>query len=148
MDKFLLTGPCKVEGKIDISGSKNAALPILAATLLFDKPVELKNLPNVRDVQTMLALLKSLGSKIVISRNKKSVKIYNFKKKWSSFNIGWIFGFGYFISNLYWITNSLTFEEIFKPLIPFALIIIPLFLGIFYGLGTLICSFFNLRKLA
>ena len=81
MDKFLLTGPCKVKGKIDVSGSKNAALPILAATLLFDKPVELKNLPNVSDVQTMLALLKSLGSKIVISRNKKSVKIYNFKIK-------------------------------------------------------------------
>ena len=73
--------------------------------------------------------------------------IYNYKKsKWISFQIGWLFGFGYFISNLYWITNSLTFEEIFKPLIPFALIIIPLFLGIFYGLGTLICSFFNLKK--
>ena len=71
----------------------------------------------------------------------------NYKKsKWISFKIGWLFGFGYFISNLYWITNSLTFEEIFKPLIPFALIIIPLFLGIFYGLGTLICSFFNLKK--
>ncbi len=89
MDKFLLTGPCKVKGKIDVSGSKNAALPILAATLLFDKPVELKNLPNVRDVQTMLALLKSLGSKIVISRNKKSVKIYNFKKMktFASYNL-------------------------------------------------------------
>jgi len=73
--------------------------------------------------------------------------IYNYKKsKWISFKIGWLFGFGYFISNLYWITNSLTFEEIFKPLIPFALIIIPLFLGIFYGIGTLICSFFNLKK--
>ena len=73
--------------------------------------------------------------------------IYNYKKsKWVSFKIGWLFGFGYFISNLYWITYSLTFEEIFKPLIPFALIIIPLFLGIFYGLGTLICSFFNLKK--
>jgi len=73
--------------------------------------------------------------------------IYNYKKsKWISFQIGWLFGFGYFISNLYWITNALTFEEIFKPLIPFALIIIPLFLGIFYGLGTLICSFFNLKK--
>ena len=73
--------------------------------------------------------------------------IYNYKKsKWISFQIGWLFGFGYFISNLYWITNSLTFEEIFKPLIPFALIIIPLFLGIFYGIGTLICSFFNLKK--
>ncbi len=73
--------------------------------------------------------------------------IYNFKKsKWILFKIGWLFGFGYFVSNLYWITNALTFEEIFKPLIPFALILIPLFLGIFYGFGTLICSLFNLEK--
>ncbi len=73
--------------------------------------------------------------------------IYNFNKsKWISFKIGWLFGFGYFISNLYWITNALTFEETFKLLIPFALIFIPLFLGIFYGLATLICSFFNLKK--
>ena len=77
MDKFLIKGPCKVIGKVNVSGSKNAELPILAATLLFDKPVELKNLPNVRDIQTMLALLKSLGSKIKISKNKNSVKIYN-----------------------------------------------------------------------
>ena len=73
--------------------------------------------------------------------------IYNFEKsKWISFKIGWLYGFGYFVSNLYWIANALTFEEIFKPLIPFALIIIPLFLGIFYGFGTLICSFFYLGK--
>jgi len=73
--------------------------------------------------------------------------IHNCKKsKWISFKIGWLFGFGYFVSNLYWITNALTFEEIFKPFIPFALILIPLFLGIFYGFGTLICSFFNLEK--
>jgi len=57
-----------------------------------------------------------------------------------------MFGFGYFISNLYWISNSLTFEEIFKPLIPFSLIIIPLFLGLFYGLITFCCSFFSLKK--
>ena len=68
------------------------------------------------------------------------------KGKWISFKIGWIFGFGYFISNLYWISNSLTFEEIFKPLIPFSIIIIPLFLGLFYGLVTFCCSFFNLNK--
>ena len=73
--------------------------------------------------------------------------ISNYKKgKWTSFKIGWFFGFGYFISNLYWITNSLTFEDIFKPLIPFALILIPLFLGVFYGAATLTCSFFNLQK--
>ena len=73
--------------------------------------------------------------------------ISNYKNgKWVSFNIGWMFGFGYFISNLYWITNSLTFEENFKPLIPIALILIPLFLGGFYGVITLVCSFFSLNK--
>ena len=73
--------------------------------------------------------------------------ISNYKNsKWISFVIGWSFGFGYFISNLYWITNSLTFYEMYKPLIPFALIIIPLFLGVFYGLITLLCSLFNLEK--
>ncbi len=73
--------------------------------------------------------------------------ILNYKKgKLSSFIIGWMFGFGYFVSNLYWITNSLKFEENFKPLIPIALILIPLFLGIFYGLVTLACSFFSLKK--
>ena len=71
----------------------------------------------------------------------------NYKEnKWVSFNLGWMFGFGYFISSLYWITNSLTFEDSFKVLIPFALILIPLFLGIFYGLITYVCSFFNLEK--
>ena len=68
------------------------------------------------------------------------------KGKWISFKIGWMFGFGYFISNLYWITNALTFEESFKPLIPIALILIPLFLGGFYGIITLACSFFSLNK--
>ena len=68
------------------------------------------------------------------------------KGKWISFKIGWIFGFGYFISNLYWISNSLTFEETFKPLIPFSLIFIPLFLGLFYGLITFLCAFFKLEK--
>ena len=68
------------------------------------------------------------------------------KGKWVSFKIGWIFGFGYFISNLYWISNSLTFEDVFKPLIPFTIIIIPLFLGLFYGLATICCSFFKLEK--
>ena len=68
------------------------------------------------------------------------------KSKWISFKIGWMFGFGYFVSNLYWITNSLTFDENFKPLIPFALIIVPLFLGIFYGAVTIILSFFKLEK--
>ena len=75
MDRFLITGPCKVKGEVSISGSKNAALPILASTLLFDKPVIIENLPQVKDIDTMLNLLKSLGSKIQYLKNKKSVKI-------------------------------------------------------------------------
>ena len=74
-------GPCKLKGQVSISGSKNAALPILASTLLFDKPVVIENLPQVRDIDTMLNLLKSLGSKIQLSKNKKTVKIYKTKKK-------------------------------------------------------------------
>ncbi len=84
MDKFLIYGPCRVKGKVSISGSKNASLPILAATLLFDKPVILKNLPKVKDIKTMLNLLKSLGSKIILSKDKKTVKIIN-KKKMKTF---------------------------------------------------------------
>ena len=76
MDKFSITGPCRVmKGEVSISGSKNSALPILAATLLFDKPVIIKNLPKVRDIDTMLNLLRSLGSNIKFLNNKKTVKI-------------------------------------------------------------------------
>ena len=84
MDKFLIEGPCKLKGKVLISGSKNAALPILAATLLFDKSVTIKNLPRVKDIDTMLSLLKSLGSKITLSKDKKTAKIQN-KKNMKTF---------------------------------------------------------------
>jgi len=80
MDKFLINGPCKINGKVSSSGSKNAALPILASTLLYDKSVTLHNLPSVQDVTTMLNLLKSLGSKIILSKDRKTAKIINKKK--------------------------------------------------------------------
>ena len=48
MDKFLIKGPSKVKGIVNISGSKNAALPILASTILFESPVILDNLPRVK----------------------------------------------------------------------------------------------------
>ena len=67
MDKFVIKGPCKIKGDIKISGSKNAALPILASTLLFDVPVELKNIPDVKDIQTMLNLLRFLGGEYFFS---------------------------------------------------------------------------------
>ena len=61
MDKFVIKGPCKVKGSVKLSGSKNSSLPILAASILFDDTVEIKNLPNVRDIETMLNLIRSLG---------------------------------------------------------------------------------------
>ena len=85
MDKFIINGPCRVKNQINVAGSKNAALPILAATLLFDEPIELSNVPNVRDIRTMYDLLASLNKKIIVSKNKKKVKIYNSKKKINTF---------------------------------------------------------------
>ena len=78
MDKFSINGPCRVRGTIKLSGSKNASLPILAASILFDEPVEIKNLPKVKDIETMLDLIKSLGFSIKKNKIKNSVII---KKK-------------------------------------------------------------------
>ena len=58
MDKFLISGPCRIKGQINIQGSKNAALPILASTLLFDNAVVIENLPRGKDFDTMLNLVK------------------------------------------------------------------------------------------
>ncbi len=80
MEKFSIEGPSKIKGEVKISGSKNSSLPILAATLLFNKPVVLKNLPKVEDINTMINLLKSLGSNIVLSKDRRTAKIQNKKK--------------------------------------------------------------------
>ena len=64
----------------------------------------------------------------------KKSKITQSKKHF--FFYGWLFGFGYFLSSLYWISISLTFDQNFKFLIPISIILIPSFLGIFYGLVT------------
>ena len=53
MDKFLITGGVKLEGEVRISGAKNAVLPLLAATILTDDPVTIRNVPNLKDVHTI-----------------------------------------------------------------------------------------------
>ena len=58
------------------------------------------------------------------------------------FKYGWCFGFGYFLFSLYWVAISLTFDQSFKFLIPIAIILLPAFLAIFYGLITYLFSFF------
>lgn len=66
MDKLLINGPCRLQGEIRISGSKNSALPILAASLLSDGVVRVGNLPHLNDITTMIDLLNSLGVELII----------------------------------------------------------------------------------
>jgi|TARA_B110000444_G_scaffold151072_1_gene141376 UDP-N-acetylglucosamine 1-carboxyvinyltransferase len=80
MQKLIIKGKKKLSGSIIISGSKNATLPILAATILTNKNVTLKNIPLVQDVYTMLNLLKFIGLNIKISKKINTLKIYNNKK--------------------------------------------------------------------
>jgi len=64
MDYLTIEGGHKLSGSVTISGSKNAALPVIAATLLSDKNITLTNLPNVVDIKTLLKLLEILGGKV------------------------------------------------------------------------------------
>ena len=87
MQKLEVFGANKLKGQIKISGSKNASLPILAATLLSNKKIILKNLPKVKDIETMLALLQSLGSKIKLDKNKTIIDNSKQIKKFASYNL-------------------------------------------------------------
>ncbi len=64
MDKFVIKGGTPLEGEIPVSGSKNSALPALAAALLTEEPVTLRRVPAVRDIRTMQRLLVDIGSKV------------------------------------------------------------------------------------
>ena len=99
---------------------------------------------NKENAKIDLFKLCEIAKKSASIGNEILLKNYN-KSKFATFSIGWIYGFGYFIFSLHWITNSLTFDESYKKLIPFSLILIPFFLGIFYGLFTLFLSWFNLK---
>ena len=80
MQKLIIKGKKKLLGSINISGSKNATLPILAAALLTDKAIVLKNIPLVQDVKTMINLLKFIGLNIKILKKKNSLRIVSNKK--------------------------------------------------------------------
>lgn len=76
MKKLKINGPCKLSGEVSISRAKNAYLPILAAVLLSDKEIRLKNLPDLRDIKTMVKLLTNLGVEV---REEGNVTIFNAK---------------------------------------------------------------------
>ena len=71
MQKLVIKEKKNLSGVIKVSGSKNATLPILAASILCDKKIEIDNIPLVKDVLTMSALLKHIGSNIRINLKKK-----------------------------------------------------------------------------
>ena len=75
---------------------------------------------------------------------KKQNNIY---QKKIFFYYGWLFGFSYFSTNIYWITISLTFDENFRFLIPIAQILIPAFLALFYGIVTFLFYVIKLKKI-
>ncbi len=74
MDKLQIEGGVRLNGEVCISGAKNSALPILAATLLADEPVTICNLPHLHDITTMLELLRRMGVDLVVDE-KLSVEI-------------------------------------------------------------------------
>lgn len=66
MDKLIITGGEQLSGEVRISGAKNSALPILAATMLASEPVTVCNLPHLHDITTMLELLRRMGVELII----------------------------------------------------------------------------------
>ena len=87
MQKLEVFGGKSLRGTIKISGSKNASLPILAATLLSKKKVYLKNLPKVKDIETMINLLQSLGSKIKFEKKNLVIDNHKQNKKFASYSL-------------------------------------------------------------
>ncbi|MDB4661931.1 UDP-N-acetylglucosamine 1-carboxyvinyltransferase [Gammaproteobacteria bacterium] len=69
MEKLLINGGRSLKGEISCSGAKNAALPMIAATILSDKNIVLKNLPYLQDITTMFELLGSMGANILLNEN-------------------------------------------------------------------------------
>ena len=66
MDKLLIEGGARLSGQVQISGAKNAALPILAGTLLATEPVTVRNVPHLKDVTTTISLLQMMGAQVTV----------------------------------------------------------------------------------
>ena len=74
MQKLEIKGGRKILGTVIISGSKNATLPILASTILTNKKIIITNIPIVKDVETMVNLLKSMGSTVKLDKKTKKIE--------------------------------------------------------------------------
>ncbi|MBL6819656.1 MAG: UDP-N-acetylglucosamine 1-carboxyvinyltransferase [SAR86 cluster bacterium] len=70
MERLIIKGGIQLRGEVECSGAKNAGLPILASSILFDNSISIFNLPHLKDISTMLELLNSMGSQIRFEENK------------------------------------------------------------------------------
>lgn len=84
MPKYIVQGGKNLNGSVKVSGSKNAALPILCATLLTKEPVTLKNVPDIADIHAMISILKSIGAKIEFNNGTIKIDPKNVKNKYIS----------------------------------------------------------------
>ena len=87
MDKFLITGGVKLEGEVRISGAKNAALPLLAAMILADSPITLTNVPNLKDVNTLVKLIGGLGVTINYEGDKVTADVSTLDNQFAPYEL-------------------------------------------------------------
>ena len=71
MQKLLIKGGKKLSGEVVISGSKNASLPIIISSLLFDDAISFENVPKVRDIYTLISLIRVLGREVDFDEEKE-----------------------------------------------------------------------------
>lgn len=87
MASFFIEGGTRLAGEVDISGAKNSALPIIAASLLTDKKIVLQNIPDVVDVRTMIQLVRHLGASIEFKRRRLSIHASRLKSVEAPYDI-------------------------------------------------------------
>lgn len=75
MDKFIISGPTPLKGKLEVSGSKNAALPLMAASLLADGTTTIANIPKLRDIYTFNDVIRYIGTEITFDEVNKTLSI-------------------------------------------------------------------------
>ena len=75
MDQFIVEGGFPLSGEVQVSGAKNSALKLLAATLLIEGSVEISNVPDLMDIRTMIKVLKTLGADVEYDSSKQFCKI-------------------------------------------------------------------------
>lgn len=81
MASFIIQGGKKLQGEVRVGGSKNAALPILAATILTDKPCVISNVPDIEDIHSMLMILRALGSEVSFRNHTVAIRTRRVKKE-------------------------------------------------------------------